>query len=293
MQIVRSGHLLNLITVLGACCLLPGPAYAVDGVIEINQARAMEGGVTASDTPGFPITIDAPGSYVLTGDLQAPSISVVGIDVEADRVTIDLNGHSMDGRAVCTGEGENVNCAPSNNADGINSLGFSRTTVQDGRIVGFARGVILGPASQVVNVDSSRNANGGVDVGSGSEVRNCRVFANGGPGRGILAGQGSTVAGNSVRGNEADGILAAEGVLVESNSVTENGEDGIEGFSGVMVTGNTVRNNGNQAGSAFQLRLNSDAAYIINTIVSSGTNGTVSGGVNLAGNACNGSASCP
>ena len=28
-------------------------ANAVDGVVEINQARALEGGITSGDTPGF------------------------------------------------------------------------------------------------------------------------------------------------------------------------------------------------------------------------------------------------
>src|SRR5581483_7661707 len=46
-------------------------ARAVDGVIEINHARALAGGVTASDLPGYPITIDQSGSYRLTGNLTA------------------------------------------------------------------------------------------------------------------------------------------------------------------------------------------------------------------------------
>jgi hypothetical protein len=36
---------------------LGGRAHAVDGVIEINQARASKGGITPGDTPAFPITI--------------------------------------------------------------------------------------------------------------------------------------------------------------------------------------------------------------------------------------------
>jgi len=55
--------LIALVTLLG------GPALAVDGVIEINQARANAGGVTLSDGPGFPVTIDHNGSYRLTSDL--------------------------------------------------------------------------------------------------------------------------------------------------------------------------------------------------------------------------------
>ena len=45
-------------------------AFAGDGVIEINAAAAAAGGVTATDTPGYPVTIDAPGSYRLTGNLK-------------------------------------------------------------------------------------------------------------------------------------------------------------------------------------------------------------------------------
>lgn len=43
---------------LGALLLgLAGSAWAVDGVIDINQARALAGGVTPGDTAGFPVTI--------------------------------------------------------------------------------------------------------------------------------------------------------------------------------------------------------------------------------------------
>ena len=42
-------------------------AWAVDGVIEINQHRALAGGVTAGDTAGFPVTLSQRGSYRLTG----------------------------------------------------------------------------------------------------------------------------------------------------------------------------------------------------------------------------------
>ncbi len=67
------------------------PAAAVDGVIEINQARALAGGVSPADTPGFPVTVGQPGSYRLTGNLTTPAASN-GIMVQARDVTIDLNG---------------------------------------------------------------------------------------------------------------------------------------------------------------------------------------------------------
>ena len=34
---------------------LAAPVYAVDGVIEINQAKALVGGVTAGDGPTIPL----------------------------------------------------------------------------------------------------------------------------------------------------------------------------------------------------------------------------------------------
>jgi len=36
----------------------------------IDQSAALAGGITPSDAPGFPITIDTPGSYRLVGNLD-------------------------------------------------------------------------------------------------------------------------------------------------------------------------------------------------------------------------------
>ena len=44
----------SLAIVLAASALAASPALGVDGVVEINQARAKVGGVTPSDTPKFP-----------------------------------------------------------------------------------------------------------------------------------------------------------------------------------------------------------------------------------------------
>ena len=49
--------------------LAASAAHAVDGTIEINQASALAGGISSSDTAGFPVTLDSPGSYRLTSNL--------------------------------------------------------------------------------------------------------------------------------------------------------------------------------------------------------------------------------
>ena len=57
----RMGLLLAALTMLA----LASPALAVDGVIEINQAKVMAAG-------GFPYLLPASGSYRLTSDLMPP-----------------------------------------------------------------------------------------------------------------------------------------------------------------------------------------------------------------------------
>src|SRR5882757_4036016 len=91
--------------------------FAVDGVILIDQTRALAGSVTPGDTPGFPITLSQAGSYRLTGNLTVPNASTAAISIGADNITIDLNGFSIIGPTVCstinTGNGPIVNsCSP-------------------------------------------------------------------------------------------------------------------------------------------------------------------------------------
>ncbi len=50
---------------LGTMILAVSPAGAVDGVVLIDQNRALAGNVTPGDTPGFPVTISLSGSYRL------------------------------------------------------------------------------------------------------------------------------------------------------------------------------------------------------------------------------------
>ena len=81
------GVMLGLMTVVPA-------VYGVDGVVLIDQNRALAGNVTPGDAPGFPVTISLPGSYKLSGNLTVPS-TVRGIDITVPNVSIDLNGFSI------------------------------------------------------------------------------------------------------------------------------------------------------------------------------------------------------
>src|SRR5882724_7856320 len=76
--------------------------YAADGIVLIDQKHALVGDITPGDAPGFPVTISQPGSFRLSGNLIVPDLNTTAIHITADRVTLDLNGFSITGPAVCT-----------------------------------------------------------------------------------------------------------------------------------------------------------------------------------------------
>lgn len=85
-------------------------ATAQAQVININQAKALAGGVTPGDAPGFPVTISQPGSYRLMGNLTVPDGNTTAIVVTHPRVTLDLNGFAIQGPVVSSGAGSALTC---------------------------------------------------------------------------------------------------------------------------------------------------------------------------------------
>jgi hypothetical protein len=122
----------NLIWVLS---LLWGiSAFASDGVLEINQACAVNSGCFTGDDPGFPVTISESGSYRLTGSLEVSSADDTAIDIDASRVAIDLNGFQVKGPVVCGNVP--LECNESGTGIGISS-GRDRHSIRNGFIHGF------------------------------------------------------------------------------------------------------------------------------------------------------------
>jgi len=128
-----------LLASLLASLLSPIGLFASDGVIEINQAQALAGGVTPGDAPGFPVTLSASGSYILTGDLllsaaDSPENSH-GIVITAEAVVLNLNGFSINGPTRCNAP-HPLTCGPLGTGNGIEVPGSSRLTVRNGIILG-------------------------------------------------------------------------------------------------------------------------------------------------------------
>jgi len=124
---------------------LSGNLLAVDGVILIDQNRALAGGVTPGDAPGFPITITLPGAYRLSGNLSVPQ-GTDGIHLTASNITIDLNGFSIT---------TPTNNALDSSASGITTPFESGTVasgiaIRNGVIEGFVLAINLSPSSNMV-----------------------------------------------------------------------------------------------------------------------------------------------
>jgi len=78
---------------------LPRSATAVDGVIEINQARALAGHVTAHDEPGFPVTIDSSMTSVAAHRRQKRPRGIATNHNEAGRRSYTAGSHEGAQRA--------------------------------------------------------------------------------------------------------------------------------------------------------------------------------------------------
>jgi hypothetical protein len=181
------------------------PVGAVDGAIEIDQARATAGGITPGDSLGFPVTLSLPGHYRLTSNLFVAGDAVVGIDVTADNVVLDLNNFMVDCTLHCT--------------TGIQAPAPRRNiVVKNGTVNRFpAAGVALGNYSVAEKV-SVTGSGIGVLVNIASVIRSCVITGNG---NGIHTGNASLIESNLVVDNLTGlcgtGTSAFRGSVISDN----------------------------------------------------------------------------
>ena len=183
-----------------------------------------------------------------------------GLVVAADGITIDLNGHRIDGTGV---------------AAGIRNDGFDSVTVTNGTIVEFDYGVALnaGTTSNIVDsVTVQTTQEGGMVLGlppwqnnptdpapapppptfksnvSGNTLRNNSIFAND---QGLWLTnetKDTVISGNAIAGNSNEGIWIerSSGNRVVDNDVERSSKHGIaiQGSNGNTVVDNRVLENG-------------------------------------------------
>ncbi len=280
------------------------PALAVDGVTEINQVRAGAGNVTPSDSPGFPVTLDHPGSYRLTGNLTVSDSNATAIVISSSNVTVDLNGFAI----VChTGVAP---CGPGTGA-GIDASGQSNVAVRNGTVRDMGRdGIVTGLNARVQDVSALGNHRNGIMTGSSSVLSDNIASDNGNDG--MISGIGSTIANNSMRNNGRGGVETSTactiagntaanntvfgiycngGCTIDRNTLLENGT-GISLLGGNLIIGNTARNNDDFA----LVCIGTDSGYTNNTFTGNNGGGNaaqVSGCTALAPNFCGTDTTCP
>jgi hypothetical protein len=222
-----------------------------DGVILIDQHRALAGNITPGDAPGFPVTISASGSYRLASNLTVPT-GLTGILIKANHVTLDLNGFIIRGRWT---EG-------TGNPDGISDddIPVQGVTIRNGTIAGFRHGVNLATSGEIdvagINVTEShddaimvgdyskiaeskvyRNGRDGIKCLKDCTIRQNTVFVNGG--WGIVADINSTIAGNTSSQNNRSGIGCENTCVIIENTLYGNGDGGIVS-SASLINHNTL-----------------------------------------------------
>ena len=245
---------------------LASPALASDGAIDINQTCALQTGCVTGDGPGFPVVLAQSGSYRLTSDL---TVAVGGgIVATADGVSIDLNGFTVAGPVVCTGEGASLSCSGPLGGSGISfsapGMEADRFSVRNGRVTGFGvAGISGGSRGRIRNVQATGNGEYGIRLENGSIVTDSsgdrggaggvfgtnavildHVGARGSFFNGIVLEHGGLVVAGRTTGNGVVGILASDGAVVTRAISGQNGSYGIKVRAGSLVSENTTFANG-------------------------------------------------
>lgn len=155
------------------------PALAVDGVVLIDQNKALAGNVTPGDAAGFPVTLSKPGSYRLSGNLSAPA-GAHGILIASAGVTLDLNGFTL----ASEGAGGVFPYGVTDGSTPGNPFNQPRAEIRNGHVAGFSTAVNMQQSSAVV-------------------VENLRIHFPSASGSSIIVGAYSRVQRNVIEGRGA------------------------------------------------------------------------------------------
>jgi hypothetical protein len=265
MRRVSGSLLAELVPALVLVCSSTGLALASEGVIEINHARALAGGVTPGDAPGYPVTVSTAGSYRLTSDLVMPDAGTSGIELTADHVQLDLAGFAIVGPVQCT----SGSCSSSGAGMGIQGVFAAGQAADDvvlrnGTLRGAGRfGAALGASCRVERMTFSGNGDAGLVLGllgwvsesraenndsdgfrlnSSSRIENCIAMLNGGYGITVF-GSSVRVEGCTVSANLGGGINGADLVVLHGLVSGNTGIGGIRLLTRGMVLGSQVIGN--------------------------------------------------
>jgi hypothetical protein len=227
-----------------ALAAVPLAVGAAGGSLEINQDCAAVG-CFANDGAGLPVTINAPGSYVLTSDIVVSTANGTGIQINASPVDIDLNHHTISGGGSCTGSPVS-SCSAGNGGVGVSQYNTSlpgTVRIHDGTIRGFTHDAFS--AAMYLN-----------DTGDGTVLERLNVLENSGNAAIAISAQSGTVGGtirlrdSQVARNGGAGIGKVGGptsltISIENSDLSGNKTYGVSSFISATYVGNRFNSNGN------------------------------------------------
>jgi parallel beta-helix repeat protein len=220
----------------------------------------------ATEITSLPYTITTQGSYIISQNLKS---GWHGIKVQANNVTIDLNGYTISGNNASGGYG-------------IYMSGRSNVEIRNGTIRNFGSHGIYedsysGNSHRVINVRVMNNKGSGIRmVGDNYMVKDCNASNNGTVGIDLYSTKSSSISGNTAYGNGAYGINAGVGSTVSGNTAYKNGLGGFSAEQGSTVIGNTAHDNGYEG-----ISVSVGCTVKNNTAYWNGSYGIYLGGYNL------------
>lgn len=238
----RSGYLIGSaavsLTGLVAMICLAGPLDPPAGPVtsSYKTLQQIEPRVDLASIAGNATSrhlITQPGSYYLSSNVTGAA-SLNGIIIQADNVTIDLNGFSLTGTATSADgvslSGTRTNVTIKNGTirgwggEGIDAADDTNVQVRDINLSGNASdGVVTGPNSIITSCAAASNLGDGFQVGEGSVVHACTATLNG-------------VAGFNVPGSGSGGTPGMGGASISHCSATRNVGNGIQGAHTAVIS---------------------------------------------------------
>ena len=240
-------------------------------LVAVATLLVLAGPVRAGDVKllkqpqSFPLIISEPGSYRLKSNIVVPDAATTAIQLDADGVTIDLNGYSISGPTVCSGTPV-TSCAPSGAGSGIlGGSGGRDVTIVNGTVRGMGNdGIAVAERPRIEKVRLISNGNNGIVANGNAIVDGVVTQQNGN--NGIALGTSSVVTHNTAFGNGGTGINVADWSVVTDNTASFNGYGGVSCLTSCSLTGNVVHQNGGSPaiGSGTGLDTNANSTVIGN-----------------------------
>ncbi len=200
-----------------------------------DAAQLLQASRVGTAIDSVPVSINQPGRYYFSQNLEADGSRTAAIEVLSGNVTIDFNGY------VLTGAGADP---ATNTQSGIWLRITDNSRILNGTIRRFGghgiRRAIASNAHVIGMAIEDVGANGiNLSFMDGVLVRDSHV--KNAVGDGIVLGSG-LIDSSFVEGSGGDGVVIGEGIVRNSN-VTENGGEGIQCGGPCLVTNNVIREN--------------------------------------------------